>query len=90
MLTAEVDGYAGRTDAELLDRALELGRVVFTQDADFLALATERMAAGEPFATVVYGHQLRVTIGQTIADLELISGTLENAELQNEVIYLPL
>jgi len=37
VLTAHEDGARRLTDAELLDRAGALGRVLFTRDADLLA-----------------------------------------------------
>ena len=46
VLTAQEDGTARLSDPDLLDRATALGRVVFTQDEDFLAEAARRQAAG--------------------------------------------
>lgn len=42
VLTAQIDGAARFSDPELLDRATELGRVLFSQDDDLLAEATKR------------------------------------------------
>ncbi|MFM8986844.1 MAG: DUF5615 family PIN-like protein [Planctomycetia bacterium] len=39
VLTVAEDGKADWDDDRLLERALEVGRVVFTQDRDFLVLA---------------------------------------------------
>jgi hypothetical protein len=39
---------------------------------------------------VVYAHQLHVTIGDCIRDLELISKAAEPADLANRVEFLPL
>lgn len=74
----------------MLDRATILGRVVFTQDEDFLREAHRRQAAGEDFAGVVYAHQLNVTIGQCVADLDLIAKAYEPEDMANRVEYLPL
>ena len=59
-------------DPELLDRATALGRVLVTMDEDFLAEATRRQRVGVRFAGVIYAHQLEVTLGRFIDDLELI------------------
>ena len=67
--------------------ATQLGRVVFTQDEDFLLEARRRQQSGEPFAGVIYAHQLNVTIG---GDLELIAKIYEPAEMASRVEYLPL
>lgn len=56
MLTAYEDGTSRLGDSELLDRANELKRVLFTQDDDLLAEATKRQRAGIPFYGVIYAH----------------------------------
>lgn len=57
VVTAQADNAARLLDPQLLDRAMALGRVLFTQDEDLLAEATRRQRAGESFAGVVYAHQ---------------------------------
>lgn len=74
----------------LLDRSIELGRVLFTQDDDLLAEATKRQREGLPFGGVVYGHQLHVPIGVCVRDLEIIAKAGEPGEFKNRVEYLPL
>ncbi len=90
VLTAYEDGTSEWADPLLLDRATALGRVLFSQDRDFLVEATHRQAAGIPFAGVIYAHQLYVSIGKCIADLELVAKINEAADLQNRIQYLPL
>lgn len=90
VLTAQADAALGSEDAEILDRATALCRVVFTQDEDFLAEAHRRQQVGDAFAGVVYAYQLNVTIGQCVADLELISKVYEPQDMANRVEYLPL
>ena len=90
VLTAQLDGATRLADPELLDRATELRRVLFSQDEDLLTEATKRQRSGKPFGGVVYAHQLRITIGQAIANLEILAllGVFE--EFNNRVEYLPL
>ncbi len=90
ILTAQEDGARELEDSDLLDRAMEIGRVFFTQDDDLLAEASRRQRAGQPFAGVIYAHQLNITIGECIADLELIAKASEPEEWMNRVEYLPL
>jgi catechol 2,3-dioxygenase-like lactoylglutathione lyase family enzyme len=85
VLTAHEDGASTFTDLALLERATTLGRVLFTQDDDLLAEATHRQMSGVPFGGVIYGHQLRVTIGQCVHDLELITQVTEPDELRNHL-----
>ena len=90
VLTAQEDGAAMFSDAELLDRATTLGRVLFTFDDDLLAEAAKRQRLGQPFSGVVYAHPLRVTIGQCIHDLELVAKAGEPEDLRSQVLFLPL
>ena len=90
VLTAQQDGTTTLFDPQLLDRAAALGRVLFSQDNDLLREAARRQDSGEFFAGVVYGHQLNITIGQCVRDLELVAKVLDPADLVNQVIYLPL
>jgi predicted nuclease of predicted toxin-antitoxin system len=90
VLTVQEDERSGATDPEVLDRATELRRPLFSQDDDLLAEACRRQAEGIPFPGVIYAHQLHVTIGDCIRDLELISKAAEPSELENRVEFLPL
>jgi predicted nuclease of predicted toxin-antitoxin system len=81
VLTAHEDGASELGDPALLDRAEELGRVVFTQDDDLLAEATRRQRQELTFGGVIYAHQLRVSIGDCVRDLELIAKVGEPADI---------
>jgi hypothetical protein len=88
--TVQEDGCDGTADPQVLDRAGELGRVVFTRDQDFLVEATRRQRSNETFAGIVYAHQLRVPVAQCIADLELLGGAADPHDLADRVQHLPL
>ena len=90
VLTCSEDGTAQSQDEEILQRATELERAVFTQDDDFLVLADNWLADGREFAGVIYAHQLGITIGQAIRDLELIARVLEPEDTANRIEFLPL
>jgi predicted nuclease of predicted toxin-antitoxin system len=90
VITAHEDGASVMDDPELLDRAGELERVLFTQDDDLLAEATRRQREGIPFHGVIYAHQLRVSIGTCVHDLEIIAKAGEPKDLSNGVQFLPL
>jgi len=90
VLTSQEDGTREFSDSALLDRATRLNRVMFPRDADLLGEATMRQRGGGTFAGVIYAHQIHVTIGQCVADLELIAKVSEPAEWVNRVEYLPL
>jgi predicted nuclease of predicted toxin-antitoxin system len=86
VLTVQDDEHQKADDPVLLDRAMALKRVIFTQDEDFLREAQRRQTAGKAFAGVVYAHQLNVTIGQCVADLELIAKISVVSGLLNPLI----
>ncbi len=90
VVTAFEDGSHQLSDAELMDRATHLGRALFTHDDDLLAEARRRQRQSIPFAGVIYGHQLRITIGACIRDLELIAKVGEPQDIADQVEYLPL
>jgi len=90
VLTVQEDGLSAADDPVVLDRAIVLGRVVFTQDTDFLSEGSRRQRAGETFAGVVYAHQNRASIAQCIQDLELIARVCELTEYANRVEFVPL
>lgn len=89
VLTAQEDGAAELSDSHLLNRASALGRILFTQDDDLLSEARMRQSSGAPFVGLVYAHQLNTSVGQCIADLELIAKATDYSEWVSQVIYLP-
>ena len=90
VVTAQEDGAAEFKDPPLLDRATELQRILVTQDEDFLQEASRRHRAGETFFGIVYTHQLYVTIGECVTDLEIIAKDSDPDEWIGHVEYLPL
>ncbi len=90
VLPAQTDGTTELSDPDLLDRATELGRLLFSQDEDLLVEAVRRQRSSVPFAGVVYAHQLRVTIGQCVNDLEFIAKVGNPTDLANRIHFLPL
>ena len=90
VLTAQEDGAATWPDDHLLEPALELDRVLFSQDEDLLAEAEQRQRQNRPFAGVIYVHQLGITVGQCVRDLEIIAKAAQADDLRNRVEFLPL
>ena len=90
VLTAQDDGQRETDDAALLDRATELGRVMFSFDADLLREATRRQKDGDSFAGLIFAHPTQFGVGECIRDLEIIAKTGEPADVAGQIIYLPL
>lgn len=89
VLTAIDDESATLTDEELLERVRTLGRVIFTQDIRFKALAENWQRQGREFAGLIFGHQMGGTIGQYVRDLEIIAQGSELDEWLNAIEHLP-
>jgi predicted nuclease of predicted toxin-antitoxin system len=90
VITVQEDGFEGKDDDVVLERASSLHRVVFTMDEDFFREASKVLRAGAHFAGVIYAHQLSVTIGQCVRDLELIGHAGEPEDLADRIEVLPL
>lgn len=90
VLTAFEDGAAELDDELLLERASELGRVLFSQDTDLLVLAEKWLRANRSFAGLVFAHQMNITIGQATRDLILLTQVVEPHEMRNRIEFLPL
>jgi predicted nuclease of predicted toxin-antitoxin system len=89
VLICAEDGMDRSDDTQILERATELERVMFTQDDDFLAIADQWLEAGREMTGVIYAHQLAITIGQAVRDLELVAKILEPEEIKNKIVFLP-
>ena len=90
VMTCQEDGTDRAPDAILLERATSLGRILFSQDEDLIALAAECQRERKAFSGVIYAHQLSAGVGTLIRDLELVLSCCSHDELANRVTYLPL
>lgn len=90
VLTVQEDGRSGLLDPEVLARATELQRVLFTRDDDFFAIANTLLAASIDFCGIIYSHQQTASIGDCIRDLEVIAQACNLEEFVNHIEFLPL
>jgi len=90
VLTAQDDNTLQLLDDQLLERSTQLGRVLFTHDIRFKALAEEWQRQGRAFAGLVWAHPIRLTIGQMVIDLELIAKACNASDWESVVDRLPL
>jgi hypothetical protein len=61
-----------------------------SQDQDLLDIAREWQHIGQSFKGLVFSAQQGVSIGQCVEDLELLAQCYTEAEIANQVIFLPL
>jgi predicted nuclease of predicted toxin-antitoxin system len=90
VLTAQEDGAAELDDDRLLQRATELGRVLVSQDEDLLREGARWLREHKDFSGIIYAHQLRITVGQMVDDLELISKATTQDDWWGRIEYLPI
>jgi predicted nuclease of predicted toxin-antitoxin system len=90
VLTSQDDGTRQWSDDRILERTTSLGRILFTQDDDFLTLISRLQQQGLSSTGIVYAHQLSAGIGRLVDELHLVLTCCTADELANRVIYLPL
>jgi predicted nuclease of predicted toxin-antitoxin system len=83
VLTIPEAGLMGASDEEHLSRAQREGRVIFTQDQDFLRLA----AAGAEHAGIVYASQ-NTSVREILRGLRMVYEVLDAEEMVGHVEYL--
>jgi hypothetical protein len=90
ILTAEEDAAKRTPDESLFERATSLGRVMVTNDDDFLVIAARWLAEGRHFSGLVRLRDQFVPYGKLIEDLLLIAEAYEPHEMVDRIEYLPL
>ena len=89
VITAFEDGRETDDDEALLERAASIGRILVTQDQDFLEIAPRWQRIARHFPGIVYAIQQRIDIGGTIEYLELIAHLKSPDEMRDSVEYVP-
>jgi hypothetical protein len=89
-ITAREDGRAALDDESLLERVTNLGRVLYTEDDDFLGISARWQRQGRPFSGIAYAKQRRLSIGELIMQLQLIALASEPGDWRNALRHLPL
>lgn len=83
VLTTQEAGLLEAGDEQHLAVALRDGRIIFTQDADFLRLH----AAGRPHGGIVYAPQ-HTAIGAIVRSLMLIHDVLDPEDMAGHVEFI--
>jgi hypothetical protein len=87
--TAQEDSAGRMADDDLLTRATAVGRVLLTQDADFLEIATRWQRQGIAFTGILFAAQ-GTPIGRLIEDAELCLTGMTADEFRSRLVHLPL
>lgn len=87
--TAQEDSASRMSDEDLLTRATAVGRVLLTQDADFLKIAARWQQQDIAFSGILFAAQ-GTPIGRLIEDAELCLAGMTADEFRSRLIHLPL
>ena len=90
VLTTQRDHHSGSPDQALLDRSIELGRIMFSQDEDMLSEATLRLREGRLFSGLIFSPQHVMPAGELINQLELVAQVYTREEMSSQIVFLPL
>ncbi len=90
LLTAIADGADRTEDEQLLVRAMAMGRMLVSQDKDFIAITTRWLRSGRAFGGVARVPQEGMSIGAIIEQLEMLAKASDPQHVENQVFYLPL
>jgi len=89
VLTTRDEGTEEASDDDLFARAVELGRVMVTEDPDYIVIAGRWLAEGRHFPGLV-----KITdqgnIGRMIEHLQLLATCYSEREMADQIVYIPL
>jgi len=75
-------GKLGLTDIEQLEIAIQQQAVILTNDADFMRISAHKNHTG-----IIYVHQDKLTIGECIQKLKIITETRTQEQMKNQIIF---
>lgn len=90
VITAEDDASKNLDDELLLARATSLGRIMVSNDRDFLAITARWMHEGRHFAGLAFLTAQDISYSKAIEDLTLIAEVYSGEEMVDRIEYLPL
>lgn len=77
-------GLSSEEDIKILDKARNDGRIIYTQDADFLRLHQ----TGHNHGGIIYHHPLAYSIGETIRKVMLLCEITLPEEIKGTIRFL--
>ncbi len=87
IVTAHELNLLGASDEVHLERASASGRVIVTQDSDFLRLANEFLTAGREFPGVIHCRP-GIPVGEAIRQIQEIALTRDPASMVNQIAWV--
>jgi hypothetical protein len=90
VLTTQEEGAEEWEDVDVFARAVELGRIMVTEDSDYIAIARAWMAEGRSFPGLVKAKDPWRDIGGAIEDLRIVAACYSEEEMVDRIVYIPL
>ena len=87
--TAQDDAADRMADEQLLERATLLGRILLSQDVDYLEIAARWQRHGIAFRGMLFVPQ-GTPIGRIVEDVEICLAGLTAEEFMSRLVHLPL
>lgn len=81
-------GLCGADDETVLATATAEGRIVLTNDTDYIRISFAWQAAGRNHAGIVYWHQQKYTVGEAIRRVLAYARNTAPADAANNLHYL--
>lgn len=90
LLLSIEDGTEQLNDPDLWLRATNLGRIVVTQDQDFLAIAQWNSDEEQPHPGLVFCHSSKMALSKLADDLDLIAQAMSPDEFISTIVWVPM
>jgi hypothetical protein len=88
VVTAHDEGLLGASDERQLQRAMELGRPVVTEDHDFLAMVSARAEAAAKSPGLIFILP-GTSVGDAVRAIHLIATVYDAHEIKNRIEWVP-
>jgi hypothetical protein len=89
VLSTQEEGAERAPDEQVFAQAVALGRVMVTEDSDYVAIANRWLAEGRHFPGLVKVTGQR-NIGRLIEDLHLVATCYSEEEVADQIVYIPV
>ena len=88
VISAHDEGLLGASDERHLQRAVELGRTIVTEDHDFLVMVSERAEEAMKSPGLIFILP-GTSVGDAIRSIHLIATVFEPNELEDRIEWVP-
>jgi predicted nuclease of predicted toxin-antitoxin system len=88
IITVQETLNLAKSDETQLEYAKSIDALFFTHDDDFLKIAKRWKSGGKSHNGIVYVHQTKLSVGEIIRKLRLLSETVSLKKMKNHIEFL--